>query len=1041
MTTTIAFATSDGQIKSSSTSYATAQAGANHVITTNGSLVRAGQNLNGSTYEIWEAFFAVPYTVPSNEIVVSTHFSLWSDVVTGSGVSRDLGLRTYAWGTLEAADWRTVSGINAQTRVGLAGAVNLANDDFVFLSEENFNDDTSVSGTHQFVCYTSRFTSSDVPTGGEYNDFASSEAGGTSTDPALVFTSIMTHTLVRLSGCHVQLSDGRHVFIEASTGGSFPTLTLKLQDPPAAATNIATNLLDGSRDMGSSNQSMQQYALCRDSSDNLYWIGHAGGLGNSINVVAFKKTGASTWAEQGEKQAAMPANDGIINNLVATWHNVGTNGTLMVVGSHETNGVGPDPVGQMFYALLSCNYLLNGSGSLLRGSGDAFTAGLVSPSARSVDHNNFLNEVGTSLDIASLADTDRGVLGTLCRTSIPGEYAPVSVCRYILNSGGTAITSVARDAGGAWSTKDAAAKIRILPISSTQFVVVSIDKDSGWGPTVRVLQNIGTSSTFTLLAEIRLDDEAVASLPEPTDLDQSSAWDAAYHPAANEVLFWYFDVANGRRLMRTTVNLATYQAVRNEVEVASAVGASGSTNHAIRVQRGPLAASEVIVTAANRTSGGTQGTVYVTDALNAAPLAPTLVEKVNYDATTGAIFDWTFNDLNVGDTQTAYEVEIDNADTLANVVDTGKVVSSTSERNVTGGTLSNGVNYRWRVRTWDTSDAVGAWSQYDFFSTAAGGSLTITSPATDNAPLILDEVTVTWSVAGMTQAKYRVRVVNNITSVEISNTGVIVSTATSHLVTGLASDVEHRIEVTAYTSGDVPSNTATRLVTPNYNEPEIPLVTVTAQDALGHILVDVTNPTPTGDRPEATSNNILRRRLGDSNWVTVASVAYNGDYQDWHTGSGITYEYKVQAVASIGVSESAVLTATLALMGVWLHLPQDPAGTAINLLYGANQRGDTITSYAELTHYAGREDPVADFAHYQDRVFNAVVDIPYGNDYHTQLDALDAMITSKQTMVYRDNRRRNAFGTVLGGLTKTDTATGTQASFDFTKVSYNEEVV
>lgn len=110
-------------------------------------------------------------------------------------------------------------------------------------------------------------------------------------------------------------------------------------------------------------------------------------------------------------------------------------------------------------------------------------------------------------------------------------------------------------------------------------------------------------------------------------------------------------------------------------------------------------------------------------------------------------------------------------------------------------------------------------------------------------------------------------------------------------------------------------------------------------------------------------------------------------------------------------------------------------------MFGANQRGATHTSYSELTRYAGREDPVADFAHYHDQTFNVVIDIPFGEDYHSQIDGLHELESAHSVLVYRDNRRRNAFGILNGGFSESDQPWGLQVSFDFTKVHYNEEVV
>jgi hypothetical protein len=196
----------------------------------------------------------------------------------------------------------------------------------------------------------------------------------------------------------------------------------------------------------------------------------------------------------------------------------------------------------------------------------------------------------------------------------------------------------------------------------------------------------------------------------------------------------------------------------------------------------------------------------------------------------------------------------------------------------------------------------------------------------------------------------------------------------------------------------------------------------------------------TTDQPEVSTNQIQRRKLGENDWVTIAEVPLDGTYQDFHTGSGSTYEYRVVGVASgIGQSISETVEAVLDLLGVWMHDPSLPADTIRNFVYGSNQRGALRAARSQLTYFAGRRDPIADFAEHTDQVFSVTVDVAFGDDWQTKLDELYALEDSRQTLVYRDNRRRMAFG-ILGGITETDMPWGTQVSFEFTKVHYDEAV-
>jgi len=202
------------------------------------------------------------------------------------------------------------------------------------------------------------------------------------------------------------------------------------------------------------------------------------------------------------------------------------------------------------------------------------------------------------------------------------------------------------------------------------------------------------------------------------------------------------------------------------------------------------------------------------------------------------------------------------------------------------------------VRTWDAADTVGPWSTYGTFSTSAGGTVTITDPAADNpAGVITDDYAIDWSVAGTTQAGYRVWLKIHSTGATVSDTGWITSTATTHNVTGMTSGTEHRIEVKVRNAALVESGTGTRLITPDYGSPETPTIAVTDHPEGGYVEVAVTNPTPTGDRPEVLSNTILRRRLGASVWTVMGSVDPDGTFRDYTAASGVAYEYVARGVA------------------------------------------------------------------------------------------------------------------------------------------------
>jgi len=126
---------------------------------------------------------------------------------------------------------------------------------------------------------------------------------------------------------------------------------------------------------------------------------------------------------------------------------------------------------------------------------------------------------------------------------------------------------------------------------------------------------------------------------------------------------------------------------------------------------------------------------------------------------------------------------------------------------------------------------------------------------------------------------------------------------------------------------------------------------------------------------------------------------------------------------------------TLDLLGVWLHDPTDPAGTARNYPYGSAQRSSTLDIRGEGNFYAGRVDPVMDFGEHQEEIVDVTIDVPHGLTYRTDLDDLAAFAALKGTLVYRDNRGRAHFAT-MSDFHVSDQEWGSTVSFKMTRISY-----
>lgn len=684
MTTTIAFSdVADGGIYSvHASSYASVQAGSG-LTTTNTTVISWGQAYNSaafpSQYSMDEAFLTFAYTPPAaTEKIVSAQIQVYNQFAYSTSVSRYLTWVEYDWGaTLTTADWRTPAQLTAITPQLATVGPNAedAGNDWILAGSDALATRLASASPLRVVGQSDRARTGVVPTVDERSEFESADGAGTTYDPRVVFTTVPVSTTQGVLGAQVQLSDNTHAYLEYDAAGGAPVL--KRHDNTSATTIGTIGVGPGSGgaiEFQSTWTGAQAFALVVDGSDNLYVIGRRVGTDNTICVEPWVKGGGWTWAVGTRREGALASYlEGHLNNFAAAWHNVGTSGTIMLVASHSA-GRAPQTSSDIVYALLNCQYLLTGTGSLLRGSGGA--QGVVTESVTAPLVTTF-NETGTLLDVvAAPGTTDRGYVLSACGHALLGQNSDNNSWRYKLNSGGTAVSDADEAVGfGHWMTKDAQAKLRLVGIDGTVFAAVSCDGDAGYGPTIGVLQNIGTSSTFTPLGYAELDG-TIASLPAASFFATSQLWDVAYDSVGRKLWFYYFDVADSRRLLRTGFDMNTYLLDGVAVVVNATLGAVGSTNYAIRVHRGETKGQKVLVAVSNKTSGGTHSTIYTVDTYNVAPTAPTLTVEPNFDATTACTFQWTFNDPNVGDTQSAYQLQINTSGGVFEY-DSGKIASAT----------------------------------------------------------------------------------------------------------------------------------------------------------------------------------------------------------------------------------------------------------------------------------------------------------------------------------------------------------------------------
>lgn len=437
--------------------------------------------------------------------------------------------------------------------------------------------------------------------------------------------------------------------------------------------------------------------------------------------------------------------------------------------------------------------------------------------------------------------------------------------------------------------------------------------------------------------------------------------------------------------------------------------------------------------------GSYSGNAYII--INQAPQQPTNLSPASnevFDATADKEFSWTFNDPDSGDTQSAYQLIIIRVSDGVTVHDTGKTASSTSAYTLPASTLTNGVDYQWKAKTWDSVDAEGPYSDLASFTTGQPPSVSIADPS-DGGTYSSGTLIVTWSYSdpdSNPQSKYRAKLWSSGKTILLEDGGEVVGTDTEHTFAyAMADGTGYVVEVQVWDDTDQ-SDTDEHDFTADFAPAPTPTIALSEQS--GFIRVTITNPAP-GAGEEATDHNDVYRRIqGASSWTRIAtSVAANGTYDDYAVASGVTYEYKVVAVtANGGTGESATSAESITFLGVWLHDPTDAADTVHQFQHDGRGRGANWQAEAQLMQFAGRTKPVAEFGEVQTKNPQVTLMLIKNSG---DIEELEALVELKTTLCYRDSYSRKIFG-VITGLTITDEHWGQQAQFTVAETDYDEEV-
>lgn len=487
--------------------------------------------------------------------------------------------------------------------------------------------------------------------------------------------------------------------------------------------------------------------------------------------------------------------------------------------------------------------------------------------------------------------------------------------------------------------------------------------------------------------------------------------------------------------------------------------------------------------------------------LNQPPLSPTNLTRTNFDATKSANFTWTFNDPNTGDYQSAFQLQILKASDGSTAYDTGKMASTLSTYTLLANILTNNTQYQWKVTTWDNSDIQGAWSSLAIFKASGEPSCSIISPANDGDIITESSVTAKWSFSdpeSAGQSAYQLKLTDSADNILWDSSKISDISARERTVEyTLLNNTSYKIKLTVWDADDVQSDEVIRTISVSFTPPIPANITVSTDITRGSIILDITNYNQTdleitrdglsinplesynpvsldvfavdtlvtidggeydtsdlgttdfqivGDQIITTStslrNDIYRRIQGESVWTRIKADYYAvSPFTDYTPESSLIYEYMVRTWGDNGVYiDSDIVSANVVIQDTQLALASDPTKYVILKLNPS--RSEKQGPKGELMQFAGRIDPVVEF----DDTMGTSLPLSFTLNNKSDLDMLQSLINSKQTLLYRDSKGRKIYCCVIDSLDNADIMapnafTGSwTVNFTIYKVSYDEEV-
>lgn len=356
------------------------------------------------------------------------------------------------------------------------------------------------------------------------------------------------------------------------------------------------------------------------------------------------------------------------------------------------------------------------------------------------------------------------------------------------------------------------------------------------------------------------------------------------------------------------------------------------------------------------------GTFVVSHPMTSKYNNPTGNIAVDYNSG-GVRLAWLPIDSEPSATQSAVRVQIQTADGLTSLLDTGKIAHTNPFYDSIGDIDAHlDVPLRWRVVLWDDEDVGGPASVWSLFSGSLGPTLSVSAPS---GVVATPGPTVTWTftaAGGRPQIKFWIQIIDTDTSLLVYSSGQIAGAATSFIIPGPAipNGSNLRVIVNVQDSGNFVKSASSDFSTA-WTPPaqESFAVDITNYETFGYVDITWDNSSPDVD---FLAWRIYRKLTSESVWQQIGpdlAVGVN-EYLDFSANSNSSVDFAVaqvkltDAVQVESAFAASKITESLGGDSYWLVDP-DPNGLAIALFeVNAEDFSDEFETTEMLLIGAGR---------------------------------------------------------------------------------------